>query len=211
MRFDIFFHIFTKFTFSTVFLHRPSFQVFSSSSLCVSARNLNKCNNYEMKNWNKKCFGIDVVARLYWIWEWKSHGPTAHGIVKSSLRGGHHSGLHSGLRPPFRPSWCPPLREDFPIPRAFGPWDFYNQMVHFSDGSGRQRGDLRGRTQPPDRLPRLPAARLETKQPLRGTTLHIWIWPPFVQIRCCNISPARPIKILKLHHYTQHSFYMFWL
>ena len=66
------------------------------------------------------------VGRLYWIWEWKSHGPTARWIGKSSLRGGHHSGLHSGLRPPFRPSWCPPLREDFPIPRAFGPWDFYN-------------------------------------------------------------------------------------
>ena len=76
--------------------------------------------------WNWICLGINIVGRLYWIWEWKSNGPTARGIGKSSLRGGHHSGLHSGLRPPFRPSWCPPLREDFPIPRAFGPWDFYN-------------------------------------------------------------------------------------
>ena len=37
-------------------LAKLSFQVFSSSTLCVSAQNLNKCNNYEMKNWNKKCF-----------------------------------------------------------------------------------------------------------------------------------------------------------
>ena len=83
-------------------------------------------------------------------WECKLHGPTARGIGKFSLRGGHHSGLRSGLWPPLRPSWCPPLRENFPIPRASGPCNFHNSteggpipidlVISTTNGNGNTTG-----------------------------------------------------------------------
>ena len=54
----------------------------------------------------------------------------ARGIGKSSRSGGHHEGRNGGRRPECRPEWCPPRREDFPIPRAVGPWDFHSQIQY---------------------------------------------------------------------------------
>ena len=72
-------------------------------------------------------------------WSWNCRNPTGRrpvgsenppGVVGITRAGMEAEGRNGGRRPECRPEWCPPRREDFPIPRAVGPWDFHSQIQY---------------------------------------------------------------------------------